>query len=70
MTSNNNTLKSGTPTKQKTLTGIRKERQQAIAREKAKEKADGAKVRKKYKNKKNKNNTGGTPYDIQVQKIR
>ena len=52
MTSNNNTLKSGTPTKKTTLAGIRKERQQAIAREKAKEKADGAKVRKRYKNKK------------------
>ena len=51
MTSNNNTLKSGTPTKKKTLAGIRKECQQAIAREKAKEKADGAKVRKKYKKK-------------------
>ena len=48
MTSNNNTLKSGTPTTQKTLAGIRKERQQAIAREKAK----------------NKNGTGGTPYEI------
>ena len=52
MTSNNNTLKSGTPTKQKTLAGIRKERQQSIAREKAKERKDGATVRKKYKNKK------------------
>ena len=52
MTSNNNTLKSSTPTKQGTLAGIRKERQQAIAREKAKERKDGAKVRKKYKNKK------------------
>ena len=52
MTSNNNTLKSGTLTTQKTLAGIRKERQQAIAREKAKNKKDGAAVRKKYKNKK------------------
>ena len=52
MTSNNNTLKSGTPTKQKTLAEIRRERQQAIAREKAKNKKDGATVRKKYKNKK------------------
>ena len=52
MTSNNNTLKSGTPTKKKTLAGIRKERQQAIASEKAKERKDGQAVRKKYKNKK------------------
>ena len=52
MTSNNNTLKSGTPTKKKTLAGIRKERQQSEAREKAKERADGAKVRQKYKSKK------------------
>ena len=52
MTSNNNTLKSGTPTKKKTLAGIRKERQQAIARDRAKEKRDGAAIRKKYKNKK------------------
>ena len=51
MTSNNNTLKSGTPTKQKTLAGIRKERQQAIARDRAKEKRDGATIRKKYKKK-------------------
>ena len=46
MTSNNNTLKSGTPTKKTTLAGIRKERQQAEAREKAKAKKDGAAVRK------------------------
>ena len=52
MTSNNNTLKSGTPTKKTTLAGIRKERQQAIARDRAKEKRDGAKVRQKYKSKK------------------
>ena len=52
MTTSNNTLKNSTPTTKKTISGIRKERQQAIAREKAKEKADGAKVRKKYKNKK------------------
>lgn len=52
MTSNNNTLKSGTPTKQKTLAGIRRERQQAEAREKAKNKRDGVAIRKKYKNKK------------------
>ena len=46
MTTNNNTLKSGTPTKKKTLAGIRKERQQAEAREKAQAKKDGAAVRK------------------------
>ena len=52
MASNNNTLKNGTPTKQKTLAGIRKERQQAIVREKAKNKKDSTAIRKKYKNKK------------------
>ena len=46
MTTNNNTLKSGTPTQKTTLAGIRKERQQAEAREKAKAKKDGAAVRK------------------------
>ena len=46
MSTNNNTLKSGTPTKKTTLAGIRKERQQAIAREKAKAKKDGQAVRK------------------------
>ena len=46
MTTNNNTLKSGTPTKQTTLAGIRRERKQAEAREKAKAKKDGASVRK------------------------
>ena len=46
MTTNNNTLKSGTPTKKKTLAGIRKERQQAEAREKAKAKKDGQAIRK------------------------
>ena len=52
MTSNNNTLKSGTPTKKKTLAGIRKERQQVEAKKKAQERKDGQVVRKKYKNKK------------------
>ena len=52
MTTNNNTLKSGTPTKKKTLAGIRKERQQAEAREKAKNQKDSQAIRKKYKNKK------------------
>ena len=51
MTSNNNTLKSGAATTQKALAGIRKERQQAIAREKAKNKKDGQAIRKKYKKK-------------------
>ena len=51
MTSNNNTLKSGTPTKKKTLAGIRKERQQAEAREKAKAKKDGQAIRKQVKKK-------------------
>ena len=46
MTTNNNTLKSGTPTKKKTLAGIRKERQQAETREKAKAKKDGQAIRK------------------------
>ena len=46
MTTNNNTLKSGTPTKQKTLAGIRKERQQAEAKAKAQAKKDGQAVRK------------------------
>ena len=46
MTTNNNTLKSGTPTKKKTLAGIRKERQQAEAKAKAQAKKDGAAVRK------------------------
>ena len=45
MTTNNNTLKSGTPTKKKTLAGIRKERQQSEAKAKAQAKKDGAKVR-------------------------
>ena len=39
------------PTKKTTIAGIRKERQQAISREKAKNKKDGAAVRKKYKKK-------------------
>ena len=46
MSTNNNTLKSGTTTKKTTLAGIRKERQQAIAREKAKNKKDCAAIRK------------------------
>ena len=54
MTTNNNTLKSGTQTTKKTIAGIRKERQQAIAREKAKNKKDGAAIRKQVKKKKGK----------------
>ena len=46
MTTNNNTLKSGTPTKKKTLAGIRKERKQAEAKAKAQAKKDGTAVRK------------------------
>ena len=46
MTTNNNTLKSGTPTKQTTLAGIRKERQQAEAKKKAQAKKDGQAIRK------------------------
>ena len=45
MTTNNNTLKSGTPTKEKTLAGIRKQRRDSEVREKAKAKKDGAKLR-------------------------
>lgn len=52
MTSNNNTLKSGTPTKKTTIAGIRKERQQAEAKKKAQERKDSIAIRKKYKNKK------------------
>ena len=52
MTTNNNTLKSGTPTKRSTLAGIRADRKKAEARDKAKQKKDGAKVRQKYKSKK------------------
>ena len=46
MTSNNNTLKSGTPTQKTTLAGIRKQRRDSEAREKAQAKKDGAAVRK------------------------
>lgn len=52
MTSNNNTLKSGTPTKKTTIAAIRKERQQVEAKKKAQERKDGQAIRKKYKNKK------------------
>ena len=45
MTTNNNTLKSGTPTKKTTLAGIRKQKRDSEAREKAKAKKDGAKLR-------------------------
>ena len=57
MTTNNNTLKSGTPTKKKTLAGIRKQRRDSEAREKAKAKKDGQAIRKqinKAKKKKDK----------------
>ena len=45
MTSNNNTLKSGTQTTKKTIAGIRKQRRDSEVREKAKAKKDGAKLR-------------------------
>ena len=45
MTTNNNTLKSGTQTTKKTIAGIRKQRRDSEAREKAKAKKDGAKLR-------------------------
>ena len=54
MTTNNNTLKSGTPTKQKTLSGIRKERQQAKQRAKDKAKKDGQAIRKQINKSKKK----------------
>ena len=54
MTTNNNTLKSGTPTKKTTLAGIRKQRRDSEAREKAKAKKDGQAVRKQVKKKKGK----------------
>ena len=54
MTTNNNTLKSGTPTKKTTLAGIKKQRRDSEAREKAKAKKDGAAVRKQVKKKKGK----------------
>lgn len=46
MTTNNNTLKSGTQTTKKTIAGIRKQRKDAEAREKAKNKKDGQAIRK------------------------
>lgn len=46
MTTNNNTLKSGTPTTKTTLAGIRKQRKDAEAREKVKAKKDGQAIRK------------------------
>ena len=51
MTTNNNTLKSGTPTKKTTLAGIRKQRRDSEAREKAKAKKDGQAIRKQVKKK-------------------
>ena len=46
MTTNNNTLKSGTPTKKTTLAGIRRERKQTEAKAKAQAKKDGQAIRK------------------------
>ena len=45
MSTNNNTLKSGTQTTKKTIAGIRKQRRDSEVREKAKAKKDGAKLR-------------------------
>lgn len=46
MTTNNNTLKSGTPTKKKTIVGIRKQRKDSEAKAKAQAKKDGQAIRK------------------------
>ena len=54
MTTNNNTLKSVTPTKKTTLAGIRKQRRDSEAREKARNKKDGAAVRKQINKSKKK----------------
>ena len=54
MTTNNNTLKSGTQTTKKTIAGIRKQRKDSEAKAKAQVKKDGAKLRQKYKVKKKK----------------
>ena len=50
----NNTLKSGTQTTKKTIAGIRKQRRDSEAREKAKAKKDGQAIRKQIKKKKGK----------------
>lgn len=46
MSTNNNTLKSGTPTKKTTLAGIRKQRKDAEAKAKAQAKKDGQAIRR------------------------
>lgn len=46
MSTNNNTLKSGTPTKKTTLAGIRKQRRDSEAKAKAQAKKDGAAIKK------------------------
>ena len=46
MTTSNNTLKNSTPTQQKTLAGIRKQRKDSEAKAKAKAKKDGQAIRK------------------------
>ena len=46
MTTNNNTLKSGTPTKKTTLAGIRKQRRDSEQRAKTQAKKDGQAIRK------------------------
>ena len=46
MTTSNNTLKNSTPTQQKTLAGIRKQRKDFEAKAKAQAKKDGQAIRK------------------------
>ena len=46
MTTNNNTLKSGTQTTKKTIAGIRKQRRDSEAKAKAQAKKDGQAIRK------------------------
>ena len=48
MTTNNNTLKSGTPTTKTTLAGIRKQRRDSEAREKAKNKKTSVRLELKF----------------------
>ena len=46
MTTNNNTLKSGTQTTKKTIAGFRKQRRDSEAKAKAQAKKDGQAIRK------------------------
>ena len=54
MTTNNNTLKSGTPTKKTTLAGIRKQRRDSETKAKAQAKKDGQAIRKQINKSKKK----------------